>query len=283
MRFDRPPCTSSRPQRPVLRARWRRTRPAARAGRARPGPRGRPQAVTARSPRSRARRRPRAARSPTGGSPTARRRSGTGAPRAVSRASGTSPETPSAPQICTDRSTTRPTASATNVLAIEVACARGRALVELPARPAGSAPRAGRDVDLGVGDHAPGPCRGRPAARRTARRSAARSTAMSWARRAIPSQRMQWVSRAGPSRTCAYAEPLADLAEHRVVGAPRSRRTRSRMWPPKRLSSSVSMCAHDPHARVGRRRPGTSSRRPGRPARPTCGPCRSRTPRRRRR
>ncbi len=108
---------------------------------------------------------------------------------------------PSAPQICTDRSTTRPTASATNVFAIELDCAA--------LRPWSSSAQAcqisSRDAARSISESATIACTmpRSPSLEPNSSRSAARRTAMSWACRAMPSQRMQWVSRAGASRTWA--------------------------------------------------------------------------------
>ncbi len=96
---------------------------------------------------------------------------------------------PSAPQICSDRSTTRPTASATNVLAIELDWAA--------LRPSSSSAQAcqisSRDAAMSISESAIIACTmpRSPSREPNIRRSVARVTAISWARRAMPSQRMQ--------------------------------------------------------------------------------------------
>jgi hypothetical protein len=72
------------------------------------------------------------------------------------------------------------------------------------------------------------------------RRSAALVTAISWERRAMPSQRMQWVRRAGASRTWAYSKPLS-TAPSTESSVTKTSSSSSSQWPPKNASSSVSM------------------------------------------
>ena len=113
-----------------------------------------------------------------------------------------SPDVPRLPQICTARSTTRSTASATWTFVIEESrCA--------------SAPESSSHAVCQIIVRED--CRSiaesaiicwiipRSASREPKpSRSIARSMAISCARRAMPSQRMQCVSRAGASLTCAY-------------------------------------------------------------------------------
>ncbi len=115
--------------------------------------------------------------------------------------SGPSPETPSAPQICTARSRIRQVASPTCALAIEDSWRAGEPWSSAQAHFQISI----RLVSMLISDSAifcwtiPRSPRRWPKASRVA----ACRRAKSWARRAAPSQRMQWVRRAGASRTCA--------------------------------------------------------------------------------
>lgn len=153
--------------------------------------------------------------------------------------SGTSPETPREPQICSARSTTRHTASAVNALAIAVDCA--------PDRPWSSSQHAwrvrARAAAMSISESAIMPCAMPRSASRepNSSRLAARVSAICWARLAMPSQRMQCVIRAGPSRTCAYSYPLSTSPSTASSGTTQSSNTTSQ-WPPYRLSSRVEMC-----------------------------------------
>ena len=104
---------------------------------------------------------------------------------------------PSAPQICTARSTTRPTASATKTLDTEENCAaalepvsNSHAVRQISARLASMSISESASICWTMPRS--------PSAEPNAIRLPARSSATSWARRAAPSQRMQCVSRAGP-------------------------------------------------------------------------------------